>query len=248
MNHRAHRLDPAPRQALSMEKAADRLRAIILAAADGAFLGSEDVLRSELGVARSTMRQVARILEREGLLHVRRGANGGYYARRPDIDVIERAASAYLKTESISLKDAITVATLLWPEVVRQAATSRDTAFESKLVTLETILANAQDNMTAANFLVLEREVTDEILALSGSKYIGLIFGINRMFLALVDGEDFRVTPDFVASWKQKLGFQLDAIRRRDEDMAVYAASTFRAFFQNWVETGMRPSDSPGIA
>jgi DNA-binding FadR family transcriptional regulator len=248
MNIRVNRLDLTPRQALSMEKAADRLRASILTEADGAFLGSEDVLQAELGIARSTMRQVARVLEREGLLHVRRGANGGYYARRPDIDVIERAASAYLKTESISLKDAITVATLLWPEVVRQAATSQDAAFQSKLLGLETILANAPDHLSAANFLALEREVTDAIIALSGSKYIGLIFGINRMFLALVDAEDFRVTPGFVASWKQKLSFQLEAIRRRDEDMAIYAARTFRIFFQDWVETGMRTPPSTGIA
>jgi hypothetical protein len=64
----------------------------------------------------------------------------------------------------------------------------------------------------------------------------------------LVDAEDFRVTPGFVASWKQKLSFQLEAIRRRDEDMAIYAARTFRIFFQDWVETGMRTPPSTGIA
>ncbi len=64
------------------------------------------------------------------------------------------------------------------------------------LVNLETILTNAPDNMPATVLLALEREMTDAILELSGSKYIGLIFGNNRMFLAMVGGEDFKVTPD----------------------------------------------------
>ena len=47
--------------------AAERLRTIVLDADEGAFIGSEDALISQLGCSRSTVRQVARLLEREGL-------------------------------------------------------------------------------------------------------------------------------------------------------------------------------------
>src|ERR1700744_3210216 len=73
-----------------------RLRDLALATPEGEFLGSEDALVETLEVSRSTVRQSARLLEREGILQVRRGLNGGYFAGRASLRTVEAAVSGYL--------------------------------------------------------------------------------------------------------------------------------------------------------
>src|SRR5579862_9887852 len=106
----------------SIDDAAARLRKIALSAEAGALLGGEESLQAQLGVSRTTIRQVARLLEREGLLRVRRGINGGYFGARPDVNTIEMAVSAYLATLDMDAEDVTAVASVLWVEVIRKAA------------------------------------------------------------------------------------------------------------------------------
>ena len=61
----------AVRSHSAIELAAAGLRAAVLALPDGALLGGEEVLQRQLGISRPTLRQAARVLEREGLLRVR---------------------------------------------------------------------------------------------------------------------------------------------------------------------------------
>lgn len=81
----------------ALDEAASRLRSIALTAKEGGLVGSEETLIAKLGVSRATVRQAARLLEREGFLRVRRGINGGYFAARPDVRTIEKAVSSYLE-------------------------------------------------------------------------------------------------------------------------------------------------------
>src|SRR6266404_239290 len=106
----------------AIDAAAARLRELALAADDGELLGSEEALVEKLGASRTTVRQVARLLEREGLLRVRRGINGGYFAARPDLHTIETTVSAYLEMLHTEPEDVTTIASALWVEVLRRAA------------------------------------------------------------------------------------------------------------------------------
>src|SRR5215471_18892047 len=54
----------------TLEAAIIKLREIVLATKNGALIGGEDSLVAKLGASRSTVRQAARLLEREGLLRV----------------------------------------------------------------------------------------------------------------------------------------------------------------------------------
>ena len=113
----------------AIDMAARELRKIVLAREPGALIGREDALTAMLGCSRSTVRQVARLLEREGLLRVRRGINGGYFGARPDAGTIEAAVSSYLETLDIDSRDVTVVASALWVEVMRKAASAnRDQA------------------------------------------------------------------------------------------------------------------------
>src|SRR5579862_3909347 len=116
---------PASKSKSTIGEAAAQLRSIALSVAEGALLGSEDVLVKKLGVSRATVRQVARLLEREGMLRVRRGINGGYFAARPDLSTIETTVSAYLDMVHTESEDVTAIASVLWVEVLRRAARVR---------------------------------------------------------------------------------------------------------------------------
>src|SRR5437867_1116381 len=65
---------------------ADRIRTRVLSGEleDGDRLPSFEALLQEFGVSPASLREALRILESEGLIHVRRGTNGGAVIRRPD--------------------------------------------------------------------------------------------------------------------------------------------------------------------
>ena len=75
-------------------------------------MGSEETLIAKLGVSRATVRQAARLLEREGFPRVRRGINGGYFAARPDVRTIEKAVSSYLEMVHTKPEDITVIASV----------------------------------------------------------------------------------------------------------------------------------------
>lgn len=226
----------SPKRPSSIDSASARLRAMSLAVPEGAPLGAEDTLQAQLGMARSTVRQAARILEREGLLRVKRGASGGYFAARPQMEIIENACSAYLRTKSIEARDVMVVADLIWPEAVRRAAANpaREDV-EARLAEAEALIASAHPAMPLGEFTKLERSVTELIVQLSGSSYIELIFGINLAFYRLEERPGLKMTAENVREWRERRTLELTAIRTRDEELAMFAGRRFREFFHPWV-------------
>lgn len=213
-----------------IEAAAAKLRTIALDAADGALIGSEEALVTRLGVSRATVRQVARLLEREGLLRVRRGINGGYFAARPDETTIENAASAYLDTLDMDPEDITTIASVLWVEAMRKAASlNTDHARKIAQKLHDRIAAMAPD----AGYLTLTELETvsrDAIFDLIRGRYIQLIFHINmafarRRFPFTASGlEDAHAHRAFVAAWREAKLLELTAIMDGDPELAMMAA------------------------
>ena len=171
-----------PKLNSTIDAAASQLRSIVLVTDEGALLGSEEALISRLGVSRATVRQVARLLEREGLLRVRRGINGGYFAARPDLHTIETTVSAYLEMLHTEPEDVTTIASALWVEVLRRAA--RINSAESKALAekySEAVRAVRSD-ASFSDVLLVEQESRTAIFDLIKSRYIELIFQINTAF------------------------------------------------------------------
>jgi GntR family transcriptional regulator, transcriptional repressor for pyruvate dehydrogenase complex len=223
----------------SIENASARLRAMSLAADEGAPLGAEDALQARLGIARSTVRQAARILEREGLLRVKRGASGGYFAARPQMEVIENAVSAYLRTKSIVAGDVMAVGDLLWPEAVRRAAVRPHTSADFEdLARAQALVDSVHGAMTRDDFIAVEKSVARLIVRLSGSSYIELIVGINSAFFRLEERVGLIPSPGAIAEWRERRVLELTAIRTADEELAVFAGR-FREFLHAWV---MKPA------
>ncbi len=78
---------------------ADNLKAAIVRGAfePGARLPSEEELIQQSGYSRATVRESLRVLEREGLVEIRRGAGGGLFVRRPDYASIARSLHLLLQ-------------------------------------------------------------------------------------------------------------------------------------------------------
>jgi GntR family transcriptional regulator, transcriptional repressor for pyruvate dehydrogenase complex len=111
------------------ERIATELRLEIISQfADGEHLGSAEELAERFEVSVPTLRQALRVLEAEGLVWVRRGNSGGYFASTPSVEVVSRSASALLQRQGTQLRDLLTCLQLIGPEVVALAAASPDIA------------------------------------------------------------------------------------------------------------------------
>jgi GntR family transcriptional repressor for pyruvate dehydrogenase complex len=219
--------------ASALNLAVARLRSEVLSREVGALLGNEEALQSLACVSRPTMRQAARVLEREGLLRVKRGNNGGYFGARPDATFIEATLATYLETLDARPEDLTMIASVLWVEVVRRAArlpvegSGLAAQFRPKLKALG-------DDAGFSEVLALEDKIRRAVFALIKSPYVELIFNVNADFTrrrlrqppSARDG-----TPEhmaFVKAWRKARLMEVDAIADGDVDMAVLAASRAR--------------------
>lgn len=127
----------------------DRLREEILAQEDGYFLGSEEDLLERFGVSRPTFRQTSRMLEQEQILVVKRGQGGGYYTRKPSIDIVARATATYLRSRHTTTRQLVEASKAASSLMVELASNSRDEigrlAFARSLEVLRNYVAEEGD-------------------------------------------------------------------------------------------------------
>jgi DNA-binding GntR family transcriptional regulator len=234
-----------------IDVAAARLRELARGAETGAFLGSEESLVDRLGVSRATVRQVARLLEREGLLKVRRGINGGYFAARPDLGTVEAAVSGYLETLDMDAQDVTVVASVLWVEAVRKAASLRTDEARATAKRLRERLAGLKADAPFTRLVEFDAESRAEIFALTRARYIELIFQINIAFART----RFRQTPvwddaeahrRFVDAWRKAKLLEFDAIADGDTDLAVMAARHSRNLWRQRIWSDLEEAREAG--
>jgi len=212
----------------SIEGVKAKLRQIVLAVEPGALLGSEEALIAAVGVSRSTLRQVARLLEREGLLRVRRGINGGYYGSRPDEGTIQATVSAYLEALDVSYEDVAALASVLWVEVMRRAAGSKIEAARTLAEKYRRRVLDMNSDATFEAVVALEKEIREAIFELVKSRYIQLIFHINVAFsrdrFSAADIRGAMEHREFVRAWREAKLLELSAIDKGDVELGMMAA------------------------
>jgi GntR family transcriptional repressor for pyruvate dehydrogenase complex len=71
----------------------------------GYRLPSESELVEQFGLGRVTVREGLRLLERDGLIDIRRGPGGGIIVSHPDVDQVSEAMSLHLSLEEVSLRE-----------------------------------------------------------------------------------------------------------------------------------------------
>ena len=213
----------------TIEAIASRFRQIVLDSDENALIGSEDALVAQLGCSRTTVRQVARLLEREGLLKVKRGINGGYFGTRPDAGTIEATVSSYLAMLDMDPSDVTVLASALWIEAMQKASRADRIAARALGERIRPKLLRINENARFEEVRKLEMEIQKEVFQLANAAYIKLIFEINaafsrRRFGHPVQDDDSTEHRDFVRDWRDAKLLELGAIVRGDRDLAIMAA------------------------
>jgi DNA-binding GntR family transcriptional regulator len=229
----------------AIETAAAKLRSMVLASKDGACLGSEDELLAKLGFSRATVRQVSRLLEREGFLRVRRGIGGGYFGARPDALTIARTVSAYLETLDMDAQDVTTIASALWVEVLRKAAAVRTEEARTLAIGFRERVLAIKPDATFDKIVELEQDSRSAIFNLVKSRYIELIFAINtefanRRMTPHDDLDNSEIQREFVLEWRDAKLLELSAIADGDVELGVMAARHIRNIWHKrvWTHSG----------
>lgn len=207
------------------------LRGFALDLDAGQLIGSEDEILSRLGVSRVTMRQAARLLEREGVLRVRRGINGGYFAARPSVEMVENIVCTYLDTLGLDTKHTSGVATALWIETLRQAANADRAATRALAEELAVEFNALSPDATLSEISKLELSSRSRIFALIEGSYIEVFFRINSTFsrmqvTAEVGGAEAvrQHFPEFLERWRKAKLMELEAMVEGDEMLAMMTA------------------------
>lgn len=217
-----------------------------LSVPEGTLLGSEDGVVDRLGAGRNTVRQAARLLEREGVVRVRCGINGGYFAAKPDLHTIEQAVSAYLTSIAVTVKDVTYVASLLWAEVVRRAARLESDAARAEIIGLIAQVDAVAPNADFQSIVELELEIRKTIFALTESAYIETIFQINYSFAqgAVVSArmDVPELEPEFPERWRKAKVLELNAILDGDDKLGEIAAHHSRNIWHErfWTRDSQR--------
>lgn len=233
---------------VAIELAARTLREVVLDTEPGELIGSEDALIARVGASRSTIRQVARILEREGFLLVRRGIKGGYFSARPDALTIEASVSSYLDAQHVDPNHMTTIASLLWVEAMRMAAlANRDDALALADRLIPKIKA-VKDKTGFDRIRELELLIQAEIFELARAVYVKLIFDINlefsrRRFSAPLVDDTSDGHISFVRAWRDAKLLELSAIWQGDAELAAMAGQHSRKI---WHKRIMARFDQPG--
>lgn len=232
-----------------IETAAAGLRKLVQSIESGALLGSEEDLIAWLQVSRATLRQVARLLEREGWLAVKRGINGGYFSARPDLNAIENSVSAYLDLIDADVRETAIVGTALWIEIMRRAASAEPDRVKVVIQALRKKVAALRSDASLDDVLQLDLDIRAVFLELIKSRYIEFLFQINviyasRQFVTRPDADDDSPEHvDFVKAWRAAKIMEFAAIEDGDVELATLAARHSRnVWYWRWRDLELVPT------
>lgn len=204
-----------------VQATADHLRDMIFAHEPGTRIGSLNGLAQALGVGIVTVQQAARILEYEGLLEVRRGPGGGYYGIRPDAAALERSLAAYMRMQPHSWEEALDMTSLLFNELCAAAAGCDDDALHAELGRFEDRIAPCTVDTDMAE---LEQDFQDLLFRMVDRPLFELLTRVTLRFAATRPASAFHQGVIAIDEWKIGRHRIIDAIRRRDEELARFEA------------------------
>lgn len=215
-----------------------RLRELALSVGEGTWLGREDVIMAKVGASRTTLRQIARMLEREGLLQVKKGATGGYFSTRPDRQFISSAVGSYLETLDLEFEDVVSVSIALWRDAVAKAADNAGSHSVEEIEKFKKLISEVPPDAAFADIRKFELEIGEMVLRLANSRYTQVLFAIsvafakNRLPPPTIDTKDAQHF-EFVERWRSTKLAELTAISQGDPELAAQASGSVHTLWTN---------------
>lgn len=210
-----------------------------LALAPGDYLGSEESLTQKLGITGPTLRQAIRLLEHEGVIGVKRGVGGGYFANRPDAKTTSRVAAAYLRSNMQSI-DEITVAMEhIIPLLIELAIAG------NRLDEFEPFADPARAAKTYAEFITQHSQFINLLWDVSNNAPLKLLYAIcynvgDGLELDPLD----EMTPEIVELQQVRLKCA-QALCQKDRDAATSLALTMVRTVHRGIKDNVQKFGSP---
>lgn len=228
---------PPPQSAAT--KVADQLRQRIVQMPEGTFLGNENDLLAQFGISRPTFRQSVRLLEMEQMLEVRRGPDGGYYARKPSMNVIGRIAASYLESHCTSPEQWIDASFAAVRAMISRAARSKNESARADLRAFsEKLAATDVESLRPEEFHHFINQTSRVVMGrLSDNPALDLI--LEMLYQAAMDERGpgpltLELQPQRRNEWK-RLHLRLwEAVLNREPDVATAIADRLQQQLIIW--------------
>ena len=217
-------------------RTARALVSLSLAAEPGDFLGAEDELLGRFGVSRPTLRQAAKMVERERLISVRRGTKGGFFAERPDARDAIQSLARFLRIRGASLGDVIQVTRPVSEEAAVAAARQRT---EADAARLRQFVATIDARDTPRDLIAAEVEMARLVARMSGNPVIELVMEIGYSFGLDERGSDLYADAGRRERTRAMQRSLCQAIIDGDPDIARLMMRRRSEQFDAWLHAGV---------
>ena len=221
-----------------VQATAAKLREMILAREPDTQIGSLREIAKTLGVGIVTVQQVARVLEHEGFLEVRRGHDGGYYGARPNEAALQRSISGYLLVHRSSAKyhEAIDIVTLLDCELMPAAALCTN---ESLRAELRALSESIDSRDTSEQRVAFENEMHNVLFRMVDRPLMELLARVAMRHYTDHPHPALYLGEEGVARWRAQRHEIARAILRRDPDLARFEAARRRSDLLSRLKMGL---------
>ena len=223
-------------------RTARALVSLSLAAEPGDSLGAEGDLLGRLGVSRPTLRQAAKMVERDRLISVRRGTNGGFFAERPDARDAIQSLARFLRIRGASLADVIQVTRPISEEAAVGAARLRT---DDDVARLREFVATIDARDTPRELIVAEVEMARMLARMSGNPVVELVMEIGYSFGLDERGSDLYADADRRERTRAMQRSLCNAIIDGDVDIARLMMRRRSEQFDIWLHAGVAMEKDP---
>lgn len=201
----------------------------------GDRLAPERELAEQFGVSRITIRDALRVLESNGLIEIRVGANGGAFVREPNLDSLSSSLNSMLKFKKATLLELTEARKIIETATAELAA---DRASPEDLELLEEVVMQARKALEAGDLYYMPHSVNfHSALAKSAKNYIlELTVGSFRTLFYNVL-EKLLPTRDMAEKAAEDHWGIYEAVKAGDGKLARQLMEEHLSYFENKVHT-----------
>lgn len=216
-------------------RTARALASLSLASDPGEYLGAEDDLLNRFGVSRPTLRQAAKMVERDRLISIRRGTKGGYFAERPDARDAIQSLARFLRMRGANLGDVIQVTRPVSEDAAVAAARLRSAEDADQM---RAFVARIDAHDTPRDLIVAEVELARMIARMSGNPVVELVMEIGYSFGLDERDSGLYADPDRRERTRAMQRSLCHAIIDGDADIARLMMRRRSEQFDAWLDLG----------
>tara|TARA_R110000824_G_scaffold37553_5_gene115515 strand:+ start:8241 stop:8951 length:711 start_codon:yes stop_codon:yes gene_type:complete len=228
-------MDFKPMNETLASRTARELVDMSLAAAPGDYLGAENDLLEKFGISRPTLRQAAKMVERDRLISVRRGTKGGFFAARPDAKDAIQSLTRFLRLRGANLGNVMQVTRPVLEEAADAAAKLRTAADVAELKVFVEAIGECEGSR---ELIASEVKMAQLIARISGNPVIELVMEIGYSFGLGERDIGLYGDPERRARSRELQRGLLNAIIDGDADVARLMMQRRSDQFDKWLQLG----------